>query len=76
MERVGNENLSLTLDVSTGISLLSIFDEVQRHQYLPNPSMLFEFSMNNGPARQSDSHLAVEAISLGASDELVVQARA
>lgn len=57
MPGVNNSNLLIDFDLTRGITLSRIFDVVARRNYLPTPSMFFEFAVNNGPAFQSDTGL-------------------
>ena len=78
METVSNENLSLQFDVpqSGGISIVSIRDEMTGRQYLPCPSMLFEFAVDNRQAYQSDTGVTVDGVSIGAAGSFSVIASA
>jgi hypothetical protein len=58
MPGVNSANLLIDFDLTSGIRLGRIFDVVAQRDYLPAPSMLFEFAANNGPAFQSDTGLS------------------
>jgi hypothetical protein len=59
---IDNAHLSLSFDLSSGVLLTGIRDKVTGHQYLCHHSMVFEFAVNNGTPRQSDTGLLVDGL--------------
>ncbi len=75
--QVQNENLSLGFDLSQGITIDSIYDKVIGHEYLAQPTFLFEFAANNGTAYHSDAGLVVQSFALSPDGhQLSITARA
>jgi len=84
--QVQNEDISLTFDLNSSLTLESILDLVTDHPFLKQPTFFFEFAANNGPAYQSNRGVAIdrfaEAASIdpttepGENSRLVVEAHA
>jgi hypothetical protein len=75
VNKVGTGHFSVGFELSSGITLVSIFDELTRHEYLPSgSSMLFEFAVNNGVPRQSHTDLNVDHVSAPDGSHLIVNA--
>ncbi|HLK61116.1 MAG TPA: hypothetical protein VKU00_31430 [Chthonomonadaceae bacterium] len=71
-----NSNLSLTLDLSNGITLDSIQDVVTRHEYVAQPTSLFEFAVNNGTPYQSNNGVMIDNYILSGQSMLTITAHA
>lgn len=57
---VSNRNVSMGLDLSDGVTLTSIHDQVTGHEYLTQPTFMFEFAWNNGVPYRSNNGVAVD----------------
>ncbi len=57
MPSIQNSILLIDFDLTRGITLRRIFDVRAQRDYLPAPSMFFEFAVNNGPIFESHTGL-------------------
>lgn len=60
MPSLNNAYIRVDFDFTNGISLTRILDAVTGRDYLPAPSPLFKFAINNGKAFTSDKGFSVE----------------
>lgn len=72
---VANTQISMTVDVTSGISLTSLRNVTTGHQFMTAASPLFEFAVNNGTAYNSSTGVVVDSSS-GTATSMVVNAHA
>lgn len=60
-QTVSSSNISFGLDLSNGITVTSIHDQVTGHEYITKPAFLFEFAWNNGAPYQSNNGVTVDS---------------
>jgi hypothetical protein len=65
---VENADIRIAIDVGSGLTLTSIRDKVTNHEYLSNPTSLFEYAVNSGTPGQSNQGVYVVSASETASN--------
>jgi hypothetical protein len=63
MPGIKNSIVLIDFDLTRGITLRRLFDVIAQRDYLPAPSMFFEFAVDNGPIFQSHTGLTAVLVS-------------